>query len=577
MKATGAANLPTPVDSAPGSIGAQSIDVLKACNSGSNIVLFSRGACCILGHLETAKTSKIRPREPTESIESWKLGPVRATIRISNTCTVGLNAFDENYFKNLLTQLTEQPADALENEQLEIKGWCRDERELIEKASDAALCLANAQGGYVLIGVEENARRSFSPCPHPNVSSNWLVHRVQDQTHPPVSCKGIDLTSLLSDFLGIRGPQLYALAIERKRCASGHTNAKGISKVRVGKECRTQFRADDDRTNAVVPGVSLSDLSLESINWAMGQQRKMFTLTEALPDTWEFLAGAELIQENGSSGTDEDRYSVTLAALLLFGKQATLRRDLPYCQTILKTSQANTQLSKNVVEMIRELVATDQARLRQLCPMFPAECLKELLVNAYMHRCWRTSSPVVITITGESIEIENPGDLMPSLHVGNLLYCVPVYRNFRLADGLRFIGLCDKIGQGIDIVFKSLVCGGFDFPTFESANNRFLVQLTQDRSHEFREFIQRRGSSLPYLDELVLLRFLWDQDGATVEQLAIALQRGKDIAQRCVTGMVKKSMVEQDAGSRYRLANSVRSDIQTIFNRDQMGLFEPQA
>jgi predicted HTH transcriptional regulator len=428
----------------------------------------------------------------------------------------------------------------------------------------------------VVIGVEENAHRNFSQCPHPNVSANWLVHRVQDQTHPPVACHGIDLTTLLSDFLGIRGPQLYALAIEKKRCASGHTNAKGISKVRVGKECRTQFRADDDRTNAVVPGVSLADLSLESIHWAMSQQRRTFTLTEALPDPWDFLATAQLILENDNPGSDEDRYSVTLAALILFGKQATLRRDLPYCQTIMKTPQASTQISKNVVEMSRELVATDQAQLHQLCP-FPSECLRELLVNAYMHRCWRTSGPVVITLTEDSIEIENPGDLMPSLHVGNLIYCVPVYRNFRLADGLRFIGLCDKIGQGVDIVFKSLVCGGFDFPTFESANNRFLVCLTRGRSPEFREFIQKRGASLPYLDELVLLRFLWERDEASVEHLAIALQRGKDITQRCVSGMVKKAMVEQGGNLRYKLADSVRRDIQTIFTQDQLGLFEPRA
>jgi ATP-dependent DNA helicase RecG len=179
----------------------------------------------------------------------------------------------------------------------------------------------------------------------------------------------------------------------------------------------------------------------------------------------------------------------------------------------------------------------------------------------------------VITLTEDSIEIENPGDLMPSLHVANLIYCVPVYRNFRLADGLRFMGLSDKIGQGIDIVFKSLVCAGFDFPMFESANNRFLARLTQNRSHEFREFIQRRGASLPYLDELVLLRFLWDRDEATLDQLAIALQRGKDIAERCATGMVKKSMIEKD-GSRHRLAHTVRRDIETIFKQDQMPLFD---
>ena len=44
------------------------------------------------------------------------------------------------YFRNIFLQLCQQPADALENESLEIKGWCNNERELTEKLADAASC-----------------------------------------------------------------------------------------------------------------------------------------------------------------------------------------------------------------------------------------------------------------------------------------------------------------------------------------------------------------------------------------------------------------------------------------------------
>src|ERR1022692_3040848 len=77
----------------------------------------------------------------------------------------GAATFDENFFKNLIIQLLAQSPDALENETLEIKGWCRDEREFVDKAVDASQCLANAQGGLVLLGVDEDGFRRFSPCP----------------------------------------------------------------------------------------------------------------------------------------------------------------------------------------------------------------------------------------------------------------------------------------------------------------------------------------------------------------------------------------------------------------------------
>ena len=489
--------------------------------------------------------------------------------------SLGANTFDEKFFKALIIQLLAQAPDALENEKLEIKGWCRDERELIDKVVDASHCLANAQGGHVLVGVDEDGFRRFSLCPHPNVSANWLVNRIQDNTHPPVGCRAIDLTSVLSEIRGTGDANLYALVIDKKRCISGHTNAKGISKIRVGKDCRIQYTSDDDRTNALVPGITTSDLSLESINWAMSQYRRSFTPMEVVSDPWEFLAGARLLQDPDNSEGRYDRYSVTLAALILFGKQAALGRALSYCQTIFKTGQGHMDIRKNVVESIRELLIGDQARLRQSCPAVPQEAFKELLVNTYMHRCWRSNGPVVISVSNQSVEFENPGDLMAGLHVNNLIYCVPVYRNLLLAEGLRFTGLADKIGQGIDIVFKSLICAGLDFPSFESDNNRFCARLPLEQNQKFQEFLRHRGSSLPYLIELVIFRFLWAYPQGTIQQLSAATQRGRDAVAESVSEMIKKSIVEAVHGmdSAFRLAPAVRRDVEEIFSRNQMDLF----
>jgi hypothetical protein len=54
-----------------------------------------------------------------------------------------------------------------------------------------------------------------------------------------------------------------------------------------------------------------------------------------------------------------------------------------------------------------------------------------------------------MTISEWGFEIKSPGELLTGLSVNNLIHGVPVYRNLLLADGARFVGLCDKIGQGI--------------------------------------------------------------------------------------------------------------------------------
>ena len=91
---------------------------------------------------------------------------------------------------------------------------------------------------------------------------------------------------------------------------------------------------------------------------------------------------------------------------------------------------------------------------------------------------------------------------------------------------MRFAGLSDKIGQGIDIVFKTVLGGGFDFPIFESANNSFRAAIPLARSEEFREFVRRRGSSLSQLDELIVLRYLLATGNSDFKHLSEVLQHG---------------------------------------------------
>lgn len=474
---------------------------------------------------------------------------------------------DDQFFRNLFVQLCSQPADALESEFLEIKGWCNDERQLTEKLADAASCLANAEGGVVLVGIGEGSNNQrFSRCPFPNLSATWLVARVQDNTHPPVECSGLDVTSVLAEVRGTADAHVFALQVQRKKCLSGHATSKGISRVRSGKECKPLFISEDDRTKMVVPDATTDDLAIGSIQWAISQHNRHFPAAETFADCWDFLARSGLLL------TDEgDAGRVTLAALLLFGKDAAFPRRSLACETVINIHGDHRTFRKNIIESLREVILSERAVLKIALPALPETTLRELVVNAYMHRCWRTNGPVSLTVSDTALDIQNPGDLLAGLHVGNLLYGVPVYRNFQLAEGMRFAGLSDKIGQGIDLIFKTVLSGGFDFPVFDSSNGTFRASIPLARSEEFREFVRRRGTSLSQLDELVVLRFLWGAGEADFKQLSDALQRGRDIARRVVQAMEKKQMIEI-VGGMFCLTHGLRLDVERSFNADQLSL-----
>lgn len=239
----------------------------------------------------------------------------------------GGEAFDENEFRQILIQLCEQSTEVVENEQLEIKGWPKDEKELIDSVVEAVSCLANASGGLVMVGISDDKwpRRKFSRCPFPDVTPVWLAARVHDQTYPPVVCTPHDLSALVPDISGVFDANVFALSVPRPRYLGAHSTKKGISKIRVGKECRPYFSAEDDRTRVPVPDASVDDLSIPSIHWALSQHEKRFKASESWTEPSEFLAQAQLLDPYLVDGESAPRYRVPLATLILFGREPALR------------------------------------------------------------------------------------------------------------------------------------------------------------------------------------------------------------------------------------------------------------
>jgi hypothetical protein len=141
--------------------------------------------------------------------------------------------FDAAQIREIITKLLVLTPDEVESEQLEIKGWCRDERELGEKVAEACSCLANTVGGFVFVGVEDGpARRRFSASPHLIVNAGWFQTTIHNQTHPPVDFTPFDASKLLADVLGRSDVNLFVLRVPRTRCISGHVTHKGIPHAR---------------------------------------------------------------------------------------------------------------------------------------------------------------------------------------------------------------------------------------------------------------------------------------------------------------------------------------------------------
>ena len=203
--------------------------------------------------------------------------------------------FDVPALRKIISDLLVQTADEVESEHIEIKSWCSSDRELAEKVAEACACIANTAGGLVIVGVQDGySGRKFSACPHSAVNVGWLQTNVHNLTRPPVECVPYNASDVLGEIIGSTDCNLYAIRVPRTRYISGHLTHKGISKIRVGKQCQPQYLAEDDRTSVTVPQVSPDDLAAGSIDWGIAQHQRHFRTSATWADRSEFLAQARL-------------------------------------------------------------------------------------------------------------------------------------------------------------------------------------------------------------------------------------------------------------------------------------------
>jgi ATP-dependent DNA helicase RecG len=485
---------------------------------------------------------------------------------------------NEHQLRGIFLQLCSQPASVVESEKLEVKNWCSNEKQLGEKASESSVCLANAHGGIVLLGIEDGDKRveKFTKCPYPNVNSEWIAQRIQDSTVPPVEISVLDASQLLRETTGSAFANCFAVFLSKSKRIGGHQTISGHSKIRTGKDCRPYYFATvDDRSKAPVVGAAIGDMSKSSIAWGIQQHKKKFNISN-LP--WDkesdFLAHIGLLDRCFDGDTPTKEFQVSLAGLLLFGTEKALKHFCPGHETIVESPMGTRRFCENIVESYKQLCGNRSSFLPTLCPEIPENCIREILMNSFVHRDYRNSSPIIIRVTDQFFEIESPGSLCTGLSPESLLYCTPVYRNFLVAEGSRYLGLCDKVGKGINVVYESVLQKGLGFPIFESGENNFTTRISIGGNKEFQEFLKRRAQSLSQLDEIIVMRFLLDHEVATFREICAVMQRGYQTGHKILSEMRNKQMIESlsTLNTDYRLSPIVRKDIQGIFQDDQYRL-----
>lgn len=261
-----------------------------------------------------------------------------------------------------------------------------------------------------------------------------------------------------------------------------------------------QGRQTESFDSTLVADASMDDLLPEAI--ADYRQSR----AEANPDAEELRwSDEELLQSLGCirrnlQAPNQGTWQPTVAGLMLFGKPVALRRCFPmmrvdYIRVPGREWVPHPDRRFDTVDLrdpLLRLIRRAQAAIlddlpkgfslpegdlqRQDKPAIPLRVIREALVNALMHRSYRSHSPVQIIRYTNRLEIRNPGfSLKPQDHLGEP---GSQLRNPKIAAALYDTRLAETKGSGIRVMRESMEQAGLTPPLFESNrdNDQFVAR-----------------------------------------------------------------------------------------------------
>ncbi len=389
---------------------------------------------------------------------------------------------------------------------------------------EAVVCLANLRGGVVLLGVENDGQVTGL---HPKHQAN---------------------PAALAALITARTIPSHAVHIEVVDLAEGKVAAINVPPAQqplATASGKALIRREDGCGR---PGC-YPLFPFELMNWRAGRGQVDYSALPVMGATWgdldalEFarlrrfieeyrgdaalleLSDPEMARALGLAVDDGGQLTPTVAGLLLVGREASLRQYLPAHEIAF---QALKGLDVTVNEFRRWpllrahewlLQAIDvrneeqelmTGAVRVGIPRYDRRGLREAIHNALIHRDYTHIGAVHVQLHDDYVQVSSPGGFVPGVHPNNLLSASPRPRNPLLADAFKRIGLVERTGRGVSLIYLGQLQNGRRPPSYDRSTET-SVTVSLDSSPADLDFVrlalqanQRLGRALQ-MQELAAL------------------------------------------------------------------------
>lgn len=363
-------------------------------------------------------------------------------------------------------------------------------------------------GGYFLLGVVKKENALFPDyqivgVSDPDKVQTTLATVCRDSMQPPLRptiwTETIDGKTVVLAYIAEAQPHEKPVFIKSRGIMNGAYRRIGSTDQRCTDEdiaFLVQNRGHQSFDKTILQQTTLDDFEPRAIQEYRNIRTKVNQTASELN-----LPDVELLDALGATEIQNGERRATVAGILLFGKQTALRKHFPMTRVdYIRVpgrewlSDADQRLDLEMREplllMIPRLINqilddlpkgvsfSENSPIREDVPLVPLRAIREAVVNALMHRNYRTDKTVMIIRYSNRLELHNPGySLIAEEKLGEPH--ATQARNPRIADVLHDLNLAETKGTGIRKIRELMENANLTLPLFESdrAKDGFTASL----------------------------------------------------------------------------------------------------
>lgn len=356
-----------------------------------------------------------------------------------------------------------------------------------EDLAQTCVCLANSAGGLIRIGIEDG---SNAPPPDQRISAD-----VPDRIRKRLGELTVNVQALPAIVRHDGGGESIDLAVARSPGVASTRDGRYF--LRVGDTCQPITGDDVLRLANERPALPWESMTSLGVPREGADSSSLNRLVAALRDSERVKASVkekspeELLEHYGlASGP-----LLTHLGVLLLGTAHDRMRlgSAPIIQAI-RYDERGTKIEKLVwddytlgpIELIaaiwtavpdfRESYELPDGLFRSRVPAFEEAVVRELLVNALVHRPYTQRGDIFLNLHPDRLEVVNPGRLPLGVTPRNILH-QSRRRNDGLARIFHDLKLMEREGSGFDLLYERLLSSGRATPTVREGTDSVHVTV----------------------------------------------------------------------------------------------------